>query len=74
VHIGGIIDMPFPHPIRDPLLAQGLAEEHHWVPNSGWITFRMRKEQDFDPALWLMRLSSPLRIENRQRSIRAAGV
>lgn len=20
-------------------LADGLAEEHHWVPNSGWVTF-----------------------------------
>ncbi|HYV74894.1 MAG TPA: luciferase family protein [Candidatus Binatia bacterium] len=34
-----------------------LAEEHHWVPNSGWITFQVRGEEDLKHALWLMRLS-----------------
>jgi Family of unknown function (DUF5519) len=57
VHTGGVVDIPFPRPIRDALLAEGLAEEHHWVPNSGWITFRIRREQDLQHALWLMRLS-----------------
>jgi hypothetical protein len=57
VHEGGIVDIPFPRPIRDALLAEGLAEEHHWVPNSGWITFRVRSEKDLQHAVWLMRLS-----------------
>jgi hypothetical protein len=57
VHTGGIVDIPFPRSVRDALLADGLAEEHHWVPNSGWITFRMRSEKDLAHALWLMRLS-----------------
>ena len=57
VHIGGIVDIPFPRALRDALLAQGLANEHHWVPNSGWVTFHMRNEQDFNHATWLLRLS-----------------
>jgi hypothetical protein len=57
VHIGGIVDIPFPRSVHDVLLAEGLAEEHHWVPNSGWITFRIRSEPDVKHALWLMRLS-----------------
>jgi Family of unknown function (DUF5519) len=57
VHAGGIVDIPFPRPVRDALLADGLAEEHRWVPNSGWITFRIRSEDDLKQALWLMRLS-----------------
>ena len=57
VHNGGIVDIPFPRPVRDALLEEQLAEEHHWVPNSGWITFRMQSERDLDHALWLMRLS-----------------
>src|SRR6266567_1366605 len=57
VHTGGIVDIPFPGSVRDALLAGGLAEEHHWVPNSGWITFHMRSEKDLTHALWLMRLS-----------------
>ncbi len=56
-HVGGVVDIPFPRPIRDVLLAEGLAEEHHWVPNSGWITFRVRSEDDLKHSVWLMRLS-----------------
>jgi hypothetical protein len=57
VHTNGIVDIPFPRSIRDALLADSLAEPHHWVPNSGWITFQMRSEEDLSHALWLMRLS-----------------
>jgi hypothetical protein len=57
VHEGGIVDIPFPRAVRNALLTTGLAEQHHWVPNSGWITFRMRREEDLSDALWLMRLS-----------------
>lgn len=57
VHTGGIVDIPFTRPIHDALLEEGLAQEHHWVPNSGWITFRIRTEQDLKHAVWLMRLS-----------------
>lgn len=56
-HIGGTVDIPFPRSLRDMLLAKGLAEEHRWVPNSGWITFRIRSEADLKHAMWLMRLS-----------------
>jgi luciferase-like monooxygenase len=57
VHTNGILDIPLPRSVRDALLAEGLAEEHHWVPNSGWITFKIRSEENLTHALWLMRLS-----------------
>ena len=57
VHTSGVVDIPFPRPVRDALLEEGLAEEHHWVPNSGWVSFRMRRDQDLQHALWLVRLS-----------------
>lgn len=57
VHTNGIVDIPFTRPVHDVLLAEGLAEQHRWVPNSGWITFRIRSERDIAHALWLMRLS-----------------
>jgi hypothetical protein len=57
VHTGGTVDIPFPRSIRDALLTEGLAEEHRWVPNSGWTTFQMRNEEGLRHALWLMRLS-----------------
>jgi hypothetical protein len=57
VHASGMVDLPFPHPVRDALLAEGLAEEHRSVPDSGWITFHVRSDEDFNHAVWLMRLS-----------------
>ena len=57
VHIGGVVDIPFTRAIHDALLEENLAEQHCWVPNSGWTTFRMRSERDLEHALWLMRLS-----------------
>jgi Family of unknown function (DUF5519) len=57
VHTDGVVDIPFPRSVRDALLIEGLAEQHCWLPNSGWITFPMRSDQDLKHALWLMRLS-----------------
>jgi hypothetical protein len=57
VHRGGTVDIPFPRSVRDVLLAEGLAAEHRWVPDSGWITFQARGDSDLAHALWLMRLS-----------------
>jgi len=57
MHNGGQVEVPFPRSFRDELLAQGLAEEHRWVPDSGWITFRVHSEDEVKHALWLLRLS-----------------
>src|SRR6202035_5697459 len=57
IHIGGGVDISFPRKVRDALLAEGLAEEHRWVPNSGWTTFHVRSEENFKHAVWLLRLS-----------------
>jgi len=57
VHLGGVVDIPYPRALRDALLAQGLALEHRWVPDSGWTTFHVNREDQMQHAIWLMRLS-----------------
>lgn len=57
VHWGRTIDIPFSRAIRDALITDGLAREHRWVPNSGWVTFHLRTTPDLHHALWLIRLS-----------------
>jgi hypothetical protein len=57
IHTNGVVDIPFPRSVRDALLESNLAEEHRWVPNSGWTTFHVRDDEDSKSALWLMRLS-----------------
>ena len=57
IHAFGSVDIPFTRSIRDALLEEKLAEEHRWVPNSGWVTFSLRSDTQVPHALWLMRLS-----------------
>jgi hypothetical protein len=57
VHQNGTVDIPFPRALRNALLEEGQAEEHRWVPDSGWTTFRVRSEADIQHAVDLMRIS-----------------
>jgi len=57
LHREGILDIPFPRSIRDALLERGLAEQHHFLPNSGWVTFRVQTETDVAHAIRLLRIS-----------------
>jgi hypothetical protein len=57
IHKDGTVDIPFPRAVRDELVEKGQAEEHRWVPDSGWTTFKVRSEADIDHAIELMRIS-----------------
>lgn len=84
VHEGGVVDIPFPRPVRDWLIAEALAKEHPCVPNSGWITFYARNSEDLKHALCLLRLSylryalkiagDPLRLVRQQSEARQLDV
>jgi hypothetical protein len=56
-HGNGMVDIPFTVKIREVLVAEGLAEHHHLLHESGWISFFIRDEASLERALWLMRLS-----------------
>jgi Family of unknown function (DUF5519) len=57
LHPTGILDIPMPRAIHDVLLNESLAEQHRWLPNSGWITFHIRSEKELKRGLWLARIS-----------------
>ncbi|WP_247003439.1 luciferase family protein [Halosolutus gelatinilyticus] len=57
VHGDRLADIPFAKRLRDVLLEEGRAEKHHVVPDSGWISYYIRSDDDVDGALWLLRLS-----------------
>src|SRR5688572_5565310 len=56
-HGNGMVDIPFTVKMREALVAEGLAQHHHLLHDSGWITFLIRDESSLKRALWLMRLS-----------------
>jgi hypothetical protein len=57
VHHHGMVDIPFNSQIRDQLIAEGRAEVHHLLKDTGWITFYIRQPEDVEQAIWLFRLS-----------------
>lgn len=60
IHGDSQADIAFPMEVRNRLVAEGKAEPHHVIPNSGWITFRFRKDVDVQAAVELFRLSYDL--------------
>ncbi len=57
LHPSGTLDLPFPVRMRRELVAAGRAEAHHMLPNTGWVTFRLRTEHDLAAAIALLRLN-----------------
>ncbi len=57
IHQNGLVDIPFPMKIRNQLIHEGLVSKHHVLTDSGWISFRVRSENDVPHAIWLLRLS-----------------
>ena len=57
LHGSRIADLPFPRRVRDELIADGRAQPHHILPDSGWITFPIKAPADAERAIELFRLS-----------------
>ena len=57
LHGDHLLDVPFPRRLRDALVANGRAEPHHVLPQSGWVSFRIRSSADTEAAVALLRLS-----------------
>ncbi len=57
IHSNGLIDIPFPMKIRNELINENLVRPHHILPETGWISFYVRKEEDIKTAVMLFRLS-----------------
>ena len=61
-HLHGeyLLDIPFPMKVRDELIESGRVEPHHVLPESGWVSFYIRCEEDIDEAIRLLNLSFEL--------------
>ena len=57
MHGDWLVDIPFPTRVRDELVSAGLAEPHHILPDTGWISFHLRQEADVQAAIDLFRRS-----------------
>lgn len=66
IHGDHLVDIPFPKKVRDEIVAAGRAEPHHILPETGWISFYLREEEDVERAIAVLRES--FEIAMRQRS------
>lgn len=83
-----LLDVPFTKRVRDLLLAEGLASEHHILKGSGWISFYLKGPESTAHA-WLLRVSylhhavtligkrdkdAPLSAEEAEREVEKLGL
>ena len=66
IHGDHMVDIPFPKKVRDALVAAGRAQPHHLLPETGWISFYLRQEDDVEKAIALFRES--FEIAQKQKS------
>ncbi len=57
VHGDALADIPLPKKVRDEAVADGRAEPHHVLPQSGWVSVHLRQEDDVERAIALLRIS-----------------
>jgi hypothetical protein len=57
LHRGGLADLPFPVKVREQLVAEGKAGPHHVLPESGWVSRRIRNRDDVAVVIELFRLN-----------------
>lgn len=72
LHGEDMADLPFARRIRDELVATGRAQPHHVLPDSGWVTRRVRGPEDVAAIVELFRLSHERAVAARSRTPKAA--
>ena len=65
IHGNWLVDIPFPKKIRDEVVEEGLAEPHHILPDSGWVSFYLREEGDINRAVDLLERSYQLALKQK---------
>ena len=70
-HIHGdyMVDILFPKKVRDVLVAAGRAQPHHLLPETGWISFYLRQEDDVEKAIALFRESYEIAQKQKPKTI-----
>ena len=55
LHGDRLADLPFPVRMRKELVEAGEAQPHHVMPQTGWVSYRIRDEEDVAGAVDLFR-------------------
>jgi Family of unknown function (DUF5519) len=70
VHGDRLVDIPFPKKVRDEVINAGLAERHHILPDSGWVSIWLRTPENLEQAITLLERSLELaRVQAEKRAL-----
>ena len=71
-HIHGdyLVDISFPKKVRDEIVAAGRAEPHHILPETGWVSFYLRQEEDVEKAIELLHESFEIAQKQKSRIVK----
>ena len=69
IHGDHLVDLPFPKKVRDQIVEAGRAEPHHILPETGWVSFYIRQEDDVEKAIALLRESYEIAIKQKTKTI-----
>ena len=66
IHGDHLVDIPFPKKVRDEIVTARLAEPHHILPDTGWVSFYLRESGDTQKAIDLLRRSYEIALKQKQ--------
>ena len=68
IHGDHMVDIPFPKRVRDEIVAAGRAQPHHILPETGWVSFYLRQEEDVEQAIALLKESYQIAVKQKLKS------
>ena len=69
IHGDHLVDIPFPKKVRDEIVAAGGAQPHHILPETGWVSFYLRQEEDVERAIALLHESFDIAMKQKSKTI-----
>lgn len=67
IHGNHLVDLPFPVRVRQQVVADGHAERHHILPDSGWVSYPLHTRSDVPGAVALLRFAYDRALLQRSR-------
>jgi Luciferase len=68
IHGDHLVDIPFPKRVRDEIVAAGRAQAHHVLPETGWVSFYIRQEDDVEKAITLLHESYQIAMKQKTKN------
>ena len=69
IHGDHLVDIPFPKKVRDEIVASGRVQPHHILPETGWVSFYLRQEDDVERAITLLHESYEIAQKQKSKTI-----